>query len=198
MNDPHELTDGTSTSLLSRVRQADPAAWGRLTQVYGPLVYAWCRSGGVPAQDTADLIQDVFVAVHRALPSFRRDQEGQSFRGWLWTITRNRVRDHFRRAGKYPAATGGTEAQLRWSEMPEDEPSTMHETADGVDLELLRGLEYVRAEFRDATWQAFWKSTVEGISTAEVANELSMSSGAVRKARFRVLKRLREELDGLL
>lgn len=190
--------DRTSLSLLTRVRNDDPAAWQRLTGIYGDLVYGWCRAGGVPAQDASDIVQDVFAAVHRGLPNFKKAKPGDTFRGWLWTITRNCVRDHFRRVAKYPVATGGTDAQSRWAELPELEPMSTDSTDGGLGIQLLRGLDYVRVEFRENTWQAFWKSTVEGVPTADVAAELSMTTGAVRKAKFRVLHRLREELEGLI
>ncbi len=188
----------TSTSLLARVRDNDVVAWQRLTGIYAPLVYGWCRSLGVPAQDAPDIVQNVFVAVHQSLSSFRREKAGDSFRGWLWTITRNRVCDHFRRAEKEPVPRGGSDAQIRWEELPEVEPPSTDSGDNPIDVRLLRGLEYVRVEFREQTWQAFWKSAAEGISTADVAKELSMSVGAVRKAKFRVLHRLREELQDLI
>jgi RNA polymerase sigma-70 factor (ECF subfamily) len=53
-------------------------------------------------------------------------------------------------------------------------------------------------EFQPATWQAFWGLTVEGKSGAEVAAELGLSVDAVYAAKSRVLRRLRQELDGLL
>ena len=79
---------------------------------------------------------------------------------------------------------GGSDAQMWWAELPEVEPPSTDSRDLPIDARLLRGLEYVRTEFREQTWLAFWKSAVEGISTADVAAQLSMSVGAVRKARF--------------
>ncbi len=188
----------TSISLLSRVRSNDAAAWQRLAAIYGPLVYGWCRSFGVPTQDSSDIVQEVFAAVHRSLPAFQKTGVDDSFRGWLWTITRNRVRDHVRTLQKRPAAFGGSDAQMQWAELPVAEPQSTDSRDGRMDSTLLRGLDYVRVEFREQTWQAFWKSAVEGMATADVAAELSMSTGAVRKAKFRVLHRLREELQGFI
>ena len=44
------------------------------------------------------------------------------------------------------------------------------------------------------TWQAFWRSTVDGESATEIANDLGMTAGAVRQAKLRVMVRLREIL----
>jgi RNA polymerase sigma-70 factor (ECF subfamily) len=61
-----------------------------------------------------------------------------------------------------------------------------------------RALQLVQSEFEPRTLQAFWQSTVDGRSTADVAADLGMSPKAVRQAKYRVLNRLRHELDELL
>ena len=60
-----------------------------------------------------------------------------------------------------------------------------------------RALELIRDEFRESSWKAFWGTAVEGRATADVAADLNMTQMAVRKAKSRVLRRLREEFDGL-
>ncbi len=55
-------------------------------------VARWVRALGGPAADRDDLLQDIFVVVHRRLPDF----DGQNLPGWLYQIARHRVRD-FRR-----------------------------------------------------------------------------------------------------
>lgn len=186
----------TSLSLLERLRGEDPQAWQTVCRVYAPLIYTWCRSDGVSPQDAEDILQEVFGILHRSLDTFEPRSNG-SFRGWLRTITRNRVRDHFRRLGAGPLVAGGSTANAMLHQHAE--PSA---TADpepiSANPQLLRSLDYVRAEFREKTWLAFWMSTAEGRATADVAADLEMTEGAVRKARFRVLRRLREELDGLI
>ena len=51
-----------------------------------------------------------------------------------------------------------------------------------------------RAEFSDPHWQAFWRTAVDGVPAAEVAEELNYSTAAVYQAKSRVLARLREML----
>lgn len=57
-----------------------------------------------------------------------------------------------------------------------------------------RALEQVRTEFEPRSWQAFWRTTLDGLNVASVAEQLSMSSAAVRQHRSRILRRLREHL----
>ena len=59
-------------------------------------------------------------------------------------------------------------------------------------------LDLVALEFEPATLLAFRRLTLEGGSGEEVARELAMSVGSVYVAKARVLKRIREEAEGLL
>jgi RNA polymerase sigma-70 factor (ECF subfamily) len=197
-----EGTRSTATSrpLIDRARADDPAAWKTLVELYAPLVFAWCRRYGLPEQEIADVSQDVFHAVSAHIATFRKQAAGDTFRGWLNTITRNKVRDHFRALGHEPAAAGGTDAQLRFAGLPEDPPRVddSAQCEDTAERELLRRvLSLIRNEFEPRTWQAFWLTTVDGRDAAHVADELGISSGAVRVAKSRVLRRLREELGEL-
>src|SRR6516164_1248117 len=103
----------TSPSLLLRVQADDQAAWSRLVDLYAPLVYHWCRRSDLGPEDTADVFQETFRAVAQHIHGFHRDRAGDTFRGWLRTITQNKIRDHFRRLQNEPKAAGGTEANLR-------------------------------------------------------------------------------------
>jgi RNA polymerase sigma-70 factor (ECF subfamily) len=191
------LSNGkTSSSWLSHMRQRDPQAWRRLTELYGPLVYHWGRRNGLSAEDSSDLTQDVFSAVARAIERFQHSPEHGTFRGWLWTIARNKLRDHFRRDADREAAAGGTEAWLRLSSIPEVWSDESHEITDPGELQRLfrRALDRVRCEFEERTWQAFWLSTVEQRETTDIARQLGLTVNSVRQAKSRVLRRLRREL----
>ena len=61
-----------------------------------------------------------------------------------------------------------------------------------------RALDLVRPEFTEKTWQAFWRSVIDGHDTADIASDLGMTANAARLAKLRVLRRLRQELDGLV
>ena len=191
----------TSRSLLERARAADAAAWERLVTLYAPLVAHWCRRWALPEQDLADVLQDVFQAVAATLGRFRKERPGDTFRGWLHTIALNKVRDHWRRLGRQPEGAGGSDAQRRLAELPgpgQPEGDGGAPEAAGERALFFRALELIRAEFAERTWQAFWRTAVEDRAPRDVAAELSMSPGAVRVAKSRVLHRLREDLGDLL
>jgi RNA polymerase sigma-70 factor (ECF subfamily) len=196
MSDPTPSSTGTSLSLLERARGRDAGAWQTLVQLYSPLVFSWARRAGLGDADAADLVQEVWQSVAAALERFRRDGQGGTFRGWLWTITRNKLNDHFRARRDKPEAAGGTEAKQLLESVPEQEPAD--ETGSEGHALLHRTLELIRPEFEDRTWRAFWGLTVEGRSAADVGEALGMAANAVHQARFRVLRRLREEMAGLV
>jgi RNA polymerase sigma-70 factor (ECF subfamily) len=183
------------TSLLERLRTGQAGAWERLAGLYGGTVYVWCRRAGVSEADAADVCQEVFTAVARHIADFRRERPGDSFRGWLWTITRNKVRDHWRRQTDQARAAGGTTALQVMNQVAAD-AGTEAEAEPG-DL-YRRALELIRSEFEERTWRAFLMVTVEGRLPADVAAELSTTPGAVYIAKSRVLKRLRQEFGDLL
>src|SRR4051794_11675033 len=101
---PSDMPGSTAASLVERARAHDPAAWQRLVALYGPLVYSWARRGGLRAEDAADVVQEVFRALVAHIGNFRQDRPGDSFRGWLWTITHNKVRDYWRSRHLQPQA----------------------------------------------------------------------------------------------
>ncbi len=152
---------------------------------------------GLPLQDTPDVVQEVFRSVFAGLDDFRGDHKG-SFRAWLRGITRHRVLDQLRRDKGVPEVAGGTAAQQRFQEIPEeDDPTTTHAAVDPAHSLWHRALELVKGEFEIATWQAFWRVAVDGEAPADVAEDMAMTRHAVYQAKSRVMRRLRQELNGL-
>jgi RNA polymerase sigma-70 factor (ECF subfamily) len=184
----------TPSSLLERLRQPfEPEAWARFVALYTPLLYSWARRLGLQEQDAADLVQDVFVTLLQVLPTFNYDRQ-QSFRKWLRTVAINR----WKKERKRP--------QHRLVQAAEGQPEAV---AVGAELEACWEAEYrqhlvsqalrlMRSDFEETTWKACWETAAAGRAAAEVAAELGLTVGAVYAAKFRVLNRLRRELQGLL
>ncbi len=193
-------TPATSSSLLKAVRNRDSDAWRRLTEIYGPTVYNWSRRAGLQPADAADIVQQVFATVATQIDKYQGHRVGDSFGGWLWTLFHSRLIDHFRDYRKQPLAVGDSEVKRLHDAAPEEPPPTssglVGQESDAVS-EVRRALTIIEADFSATTWRAFWQSTIEGLATSEVARELEITPAAVCMARSRVLRRLRETLDGL-
>lgn len=200
VSDPESVdSTATSPSLLQRAHAHDPGAWDRLLFLYAPLVKHWCRKMALPEQEIADVVQEVFQAVAIHLGDLHLDRPGDTFRGWLRAITRNKVHDLYRRRQREPQAAGGTEAHAWWARVP-DLAQAGVEGADPPEVNralFRRALELIQDSFEEKTWQAFWLVVVEGRSPQDVAHELGMTPGTVRVAKCRVLHRLRQELGDL-
>jgi len=182
----------TSSSLIRQVQANEPDAWRQLSRLYAPLVVQWCRQANLQSADTADIVQEVFTAVCKNVGRFRRTSPEDSFRGWLWTITRNAVRMHLRKAGRQVKAAGGSQAQRDLDELPQFFESASHsESLPERHALLHRALQMLRPDFTATTWEAFWRTTVDRVPGPEVAAELGISPGAVRQAKYAVLQRLR-------
>ncbi|MFH1924547.1 MAG: sigma-70 family RNA polymerase sigma factor [Planctomycetota bacterium] len=189
-----------SSTMLERLRLRDGEAWRQLVHVFGPVVYQWCRRRGLQPSDSADTVQEVFASVASKLDEFHRSSPGHTFRGWVWTVARNKILDHFRRGATRPTAPGGTDANRRLQELPDSDLIEIDERS-AVDAQRLitqRALEVIRGDFDEKTWRAFWRMAVDGHSSAEIAADLGMTKDAVRQGKYRVLRRLREELERLL
>ena len=186
----------TSITLIEAIRQDNQRAWNRFVRLYTPLVYSWCRNLGLKADDVSDIAQDVFVAVHRSIYSFKPNQKASgAFRSWLWGITRNKIQDHHRTHGHKANGKGGTDFHnLIQQVQEEDEP----ETVDGLhprQILLQSAFEILEKEFNEPTWLCFKKMAVEGQTAREIGEVLDMSPKAVRQAKFRVTKKLRVLLE---
>jgi RNA polymerase sigma-70 factor (ECF subfamily) len=191
-----------SSTLLDQLRARRPEAWQRMVRLYGPVTYRWCRRSNLTAEDAADVVQDVLSAVLIHLPDFRRDRAADSFSGWLATITRNKVRELYRRRYGKVEARGGSTALRQMAEIPQPPELSISEQNIQPDAQsaacLSRGaLEMIRAEFEPRTWEAFWRVSVDGQSPGNVASDLGVNVAAVYKAKSRILARLRQVLSEL-
>jgi RNA polymerase sigma-70 factor (ECF subfamily) len=184
----------TPVSLLQRLREpGDAAAWDRFVTFCTPLVFSWACRMGLQEQDAADLVQEVFTTLLRKMPGFDYDRK-KSFRAWLRTVTLNHWRDMCRR--KKSALRGGNDAGLDEAAVP-DSAAAVWEAEYNQRL-VGRALRVMQNEFQPSTWQTCWGLLVEEKSADEVAAEQGLSLDAVYAAKYRVLRRLRQELDGML
>ena len=78
--------------------------------LYEPLVFRYVRSRGVPEQDVAEIVQDVFVRLVQQLPAFQLDHNVGRFRTWLWHVTMSAIADYARRQDRR------TNAEAQWLE----------------------------------------------------------------------------------
>jgi RNA polymerase sigma-70 factor, ECF subfamily len=186
----------TSTGLVNGVKGHDQEAWRRLAHLYGPLVYQWCRWRGLQTSDAEDVTQDVFLTVAVKVGSFRRERPGDTFRGWLWVITRHKLGHWIRRQRLREQAAGGTDAQHHLlAALPDEGSEPTAASGEGAVAGLYqRALQLIRTEFADRSWEVFRRLVLEGQRPADVAADLGTTRSAVYVTKSRILRRLREVL----
>jgi RNA polymerase sigma-70 factor (ECF subfamily) len=186
-------------TLLTRLKDgADADAWREFVHLYGPVVYGFARKRGLQDADAADLMQEVLRSVARNAEKMEYDPKRGTFRGWLYTVTRNRISNFLSSQRNKPRGTGDPADRERLDAVAD----RSDDRDDDWELEYRRRLsakamDVVMGEFQPNTWQAFWRMAVEGRPARAVGAELRMTLGAVYVAKSRVLARVREEVRRL-
>ena len=186
----------TRLSLLARLRDpTDQEAWREFAAIYQPLVLRLAVQRGLQHADAQEVAQEVLLAVAGAIERWEPDPNRASFRTWLFRIARNLMINLLKQKQRLPLAAGGTEMVELLHQQPARDGDS-----EWFDQEFRRELfrwaaERIRGEFRESTWQAFWRTCVDGEEIAEVANRLKLSVGAMYVARSRVMARLKQIIE---
>src|SRR5271156_4756474 len=106
-----EDSPATRASLLVRIRDPeDTAAWQEFFRVYASLVYGFARKRGLQDADAADLMQEVMRSVAVAARRLEYDPRRGTFRGWLYTVTRNKIYSFLNGQRRQARGTGDSDA----------------------------------------------------------------------------------------
>lgn len=187
-------TPATRLSLLVRLRDArDDGAWAQFVEIYAPLVHGFARRHGLQDADAADLTQDVLQAVSGGIRRLDYDPRRGSFRGWLFTVVRNKLRNFLAALKRPGRGSGDPDAQHLLQELSaREEAQTAWWDQEYERRVFSWATDQVRGAFQDSTWQSFWQTAVEGKTGPEVARALGLSVAAVYLAKGRVMARLKE------
>ncbi len=166
---PRELDE-----LVKRARGGDAAAFSALFRKHRSAVTAIAYRMLGPRADLEDMVQEVFLQVHRSLPDFR----GQAkFTTWLHRVAVNVVLMQRRRARSRPTYT--------------HEEAARHESDDGLlpdqDLERRRRLAAFRGlldKLSDKKRTVFVLHELEGMAPADIAEIVECPVLTVRTRLF--------------
>lgn len=171
-------------ALVRAARGGDRDAFGRLYELYAPMVHGILLAS-VPRTDVSDLLQDVFVAALAKLGSLR--EEG-AFGGWLARIARNRAHD-FHRGPKLVAMENEDDDGEQRSGVPATAATHVEDAEAAQVLELIRTLP-------EAYRETLILRLVEGMTGPEIAERTGLTPGSVRVNLHRGMALLREALGG--
>lgn len=180
-----------TTTLLNGARLSCPSSWAMIVPQFSPRITKWLIKAGVESCDIPDLVQDVWRSVFTSLDKFQRVQPGDTFRGWLRTITQRRVADYFETKAHQPFSF--TTSRTFQNELPDLVRPGDAEIRDSEKLILLHGfLQKIESEVQSNTWLAFRLHVLENNSAEDVAEKLKLGVASVYTAKSRILRRLRE------
>ena len=188
----------TRASLLVQIRDgSNHAAWQEFVNLYGPVVYGFARKRGLQDADAADLMQDVLRSVSSAIGGLDYDRRQGTFRGWLFTITRNKVFNFLSARRIRPQGSGDSATNQLLASHPDGGDSEETWELEYQRRVAARAMERVKGEFHENTWRAFWLTAVEGVAAPDVAKQIGLSPGAIYVAKSRVLARLKDEVESM-
>ncbi len=187
----------TRASLLVRIRDPrDAEAWSQFNRVYGPLIFRFARKHGFQDSDAADLTQEVLREVCRKIRQFDYDRELGRFRGWLLTVARYTLIRMRKAKTRQPGGTGDTATIRKLESVADDSDALEQDWNQEYERTVFEWASRdVRGQVLESTWEAFWRTAVEGRKPIQVARELGMSVGSVYVARNRVLARLKQQIS---
>lgn len=187
----------TSESLLLRLQPlgdaVDQSAWEQFVQLYTPLIFHWARKVGLNQADAENLVQEVLTIVFRRLPDFKYEAR-KSFRGWLRTVTLNKFREQRRKKSAH--ITTASASMLEGLASFEQAESTWD--IDYARLLLQQSMRQMKSGFAPTTWAAMRLVITGGATVDEAASLTGVSPWTIYSAKARLMKRLRDELQGLL
>ena len=149
-------------------------------------VSRWVRALGAGEADRDDLVQDIFLVVHRRLSDF----DGQNVAGWLYQIARRKVRDH-RRLLWVKHLFGTSSLPLADAML-----STKHSPLDELETKQKRELlEHLLANLNEDQRAAFVLFEIEGSSGEEIASLTGVPINTVWARIHKARKKLQEQAE---
>ncbi len=173
--EPH----ASDAQLVERIAGQDRDAFRAFYERYSGRILAYVRTLGREREAAEDVVQEVFLSVWRKAASYRSDRGDVP--GWLYTITRNKLVDLWRRRG--------TKVEITDFDF---ETLLARDRGDGraIDLAVRQALAGLAREQREALELAYFG----GLTYEETAERLALPLGTL-KSRIRAgLARMRASL----
>ncbi len=165
---------------------SDALAWSEFVDVYGPLIYDFCRTRELQSSDAADVTQEVLLRVAKGIRTFEYDRTKGLFRDWLARIVLNEVRRNAKKNRDVAIAPDELDHDSGLLESSWDEQFQQYIFAKALDRS--------KAHFNEETWRMFDLSWLRKLPVEQVARDLGVGIDRIYVARSRVLKRLRYEV----
>ena len=191
----------TRSSLISRLKATiNGESWEVFFNTYWELIYSVARRAGLSESDSQDVVQETILKVHKSLDRFQYNRKRGSFKGWLRTITRSRLAEHFNKQQRRPVTLHPREneedplANLADPQGPELERIWSEEWSRSL---IQRALAFLKQQVSLKQYQIFKCHCIDEWTVKEVCDALNVNAAQVYMAKKRVGKIFAAKLERL-
>ena len=190
----------TRSSLINRLKATiNGESWEVFFDTYGNLIFNVARRAGLSEADAQDIVQETIVKVHKSLDRFQYDRNRGSFKGWLHSVTRSRLAEHFKKQQKrLPLNQPFNDTT--------DEPTADISDPKGLELERIWDEEWhknlidssltrIKRIVSPKQFQIFKCYCIDEWTVTEICKALNVNSAQVYMAKQRVGKLFKQELE---
>ena len=182
-------------ALVERAREGDAAAFEVLVKKYVPRLYGMVFNMTASHEDTDDLMQDIFLRVHRSLVRFRGDS---GFYTWVYSIAVNMTLNFLKRRNRLKTLSldgpDGTVPQAALDGLTDATDPVREAGLHELQVRLNEALQRLSEDHR-AVVTMF---DIQGIPHAEISRILGVSEGTVRSRLHYAHKQLQAWLSDCL
>jgi RNA polymerase sigma factor (sigma-70 family) len=205
MREDHEDLIPTRWTLIERLKNwDDQESWREFFDAYWKLIYGVARKAGLSPEDAQDVVQETVVSVCKAMAKFKADPQRGSFKGWLLTVTRNRIIDRQRKKRREPApashATGGESRSTRTEERIPDPAGNAFDDLWNAEWErnvIALALEKLERQTSVRHYQIFLLHVIKQHPAEQVATLTGVDTDQVYLIKHRLAPQFRAALEQL-
>ena len=191
----------TRSSLINRLKATiNGESWEVFFNTYWELIYSVARRKGLSEADSQDIVQETILKVHKSLERFQYNRDRGSFKGWLRTITRSRLVEHYKKKQRQPPTQQPRE--------DEDDPLVNLADPQGPELDRIwseewsrsliqRSLTFLKQQVSLKQYQIFKSPCIDEWTVKEVCDALNVNAAQVYMAKQRVGKIFAVKLERL-
>lgn len=187
----------TRRTLIDRLVNRVDSDWHQFFDTYWRLIYNTAYASGLSPSDCEEVVQETVMAVLKRIDTFRYDPEKGRFRSWLLSITRNKVKDQFRRIAQLKKISELDEN----SDMdpgPEWESSVEQGWGEEWQKNLLyAAMDNLKKKLDPKHFQVFYMINIEDSTASEVSDFLGISRMRIYLINHRVKKQIADEVQRL-
>lgn len=186
----------TRPSLLHSLRgEATEESWASFFQRYAPAVMRAARYRGLDEHDADDVVQQVMVAIARHIKGFDYNRDRGRFRHWVRRIAESKIADHFRH--RPPVINSAALDDEVYDQPTADEAWEAVWENEWRLQDINYCLENIRQSVAPRTFEAFRLYVIDGVSAADTAAAVGMSTHHVHVIRCQLLRRVKREIERL-